>query len=88
MAEKITDKIKAEQKTHIRIIASSHIEEDSAKKIESFLQKKHPNDKQLAFEYEVDNSILGGILIVDGDKYYDGTLKSQLIKIRKSLDTN
>jgi F0F1-type ATP synthase delta subunit len=38
------------------------------------------------YDYEIDSSILGGVLIIDGDKYYDGTLKSQLIKLRKALN--
>lgn len=73
----------------VRVISAMDISADSSKKIEDFVTKKHSKADQtskIVFDYEVDSSILGGILIVYGDKYYDGTLKSQLIKIRKSLD--
>jgi len=69
----------------VRIISSMPLDLDAKKKIEVFIAKKHANNQKLAFEYEVDSSILGGLLIVDGDKYYDGTLRSQLIVIRKQL---
>ncbi|MDR3021290.1 MAG: F0F1 ATP synthase subunit delta [Clostridiales bacterium] len=68
----------------IKIVVSQEIGSTLQKKVEAFLQKKHAG-VELDFEYEVDSSILGGLLIIDGDQYYDGTLKNQLIKVRKSF---
>jgi len=87
MSEKLSvGKTNLEKKVNnIRVISSLALDSESIKKIEDFVAKKHSKNTKLIFEYETDISLLGGILIVDGDKYYDGTLKSQLIKIRKSF---
>lgn len=88
------------QKIHtVKIILASDIDANTQKRIESFISKKHQKsltierdnfsmqiDIVLKFEYEVDKSILGGLLIIDGDEYYDGTLKNQLLQVRKALN--
>lgn len=71
--------------SQVRVISSVPLDTDATNKIEEFIGKKHANPAKLVFDYEVDSSILGGLLIVDGDKYYDGTLRTQLIVIRKQL---
>ncbi len=50
------------------------------KKIESVFSAKHRGEK-LEFVYHIDKTQLGGVLVVDGDKFYDGTLLSQVNKI-------
>ncbi len=50
------------------------------KKIEKMFSAKHPGKKPM-FVYKIDKTLLGGILVIDGDKYYDGTLRSQIDKI-------
>ena len=50
------------------------------KKTEKIFSAKHKG-KKVEFVYRIDKSLLGGILVVDGDKYYDGTVRSQIDKI-------
>lgn len=72
-------------KKHIvKVIVSQQLSEELQHRIEAFISKKHV-DESIEFDYEIDNSILGGLLIIDGAKYYDGTLKHQLIRMRKDI---
>lgn len=50
------------------------------KKTEKIFSAKHKG-KKVEFVYSIDKSLLGGILVIDGDKYYDGTVRSQIDKI-------
>lgn len=72
------------KKHAVKIVITQKLSQKIQKKVEDFFNKKHP-DESIEFEYEIDNSILGGILIIDGAKYYDGTIKHQLIELRKSI---
>lgn len=36
-------------------------------------------------EYHVDDELIGGIIIFDGDKVYDGTVRSKLDRMREQL---
>lgn len=67
----------------IKVISSAPLDAETIKKIEKAFMKKHKN--KVDFSYEVDFSIIGGILIIDGNNYYDATIKGQLDKIRKSM---
>lgn len=50
------------------------------KRTEKIFSAKHKG-KKVEFVYSIDKSLLGGILVIDGDKYYDGTVRSQIDKI-------
>ncbi len=50
------------------------------KRVESVFSAKHKGEKT-EFVYNIDKALIGGILVVDGDKYYDGTVRSQIDKI-------
>ncbi len=53
------------------------------KKVERVFSAKHKG-KDVVFEYGIDKELLGGILVIDGDKFYDGTYRSQIDKIDAS----
>lgn len=67
----------------IKVLSATALDAETQKKITAFIQKKHSEPFEI--NYILDGSILGGVLIIDGDDYYDGTLKSQLIKIKKGI---
>ena len=64
------------------IDVTSATEQSSAqiKKIEKVFLSKHKGEN-VEFVYKIDKELIGGILVVDGDKYYDGTVRSQIDKI-------
>lgn len=43
--------------------------------------------KDLNLRYEVDSSLLGGVVVRVGDKVIDGSLKGKLDALRQSLST-
>ena len=66
-----------------RVIEVSSTEELTAEqtaKIEKVFSSKHKGEK-IEFAYKIDKQLIGGILVVDGDKYYDGTVRSQIDKM-------
>lgn len=73
MAERVIEVSSAKQLAPIEI-----------KRIEKFFSSKHKREK-VEFSYKIDKQLIGGILVVDGDKYYDGTVRSQLDKIGTDL---
>jgi F0F1-type ATP synthase delta subunit len=73
------------KKHKVKVVVATELSSSLQKKVEEFISKKH-DGCELVFDYEIDNSILGGLLIIDGDQYYDGTLKNQLIKLRKCFN--
>ncbi|MCH5162534.1 MAG: F0F1 ATP synthase subunit alpha [Clostridiales bacterium] len=63
----------------IEITSATELGEAEKKRIEKVFAAKHSGQKP-NFVYKIDKAILGGILVVDGDKFYDGTLRSQIDK--------
>ena len=69
----------------IRVITADTISDPERKKIEKKFSAKHPAE-QVAFRYEIDKSVIGGVLVIDGDTFYDATLRRQLGSLRKSRE--
>ena len=68
----------------IEVSSAKPLTPTEVKKIEKVFSAKHKNEK-VTFAYKIDKQLIGGILVVDGDKYYDGTVRSQLDKISTDL---
>ena len=49
------------------------------KKIENWLTDRYGDH---ATTWHIDDSILGGIIIFDGDTVFDGSLRSKIIKLK------
>lgn len=64
----------------IHITSALELTAAQKKRIESVFNAKHRGEHP-DFDYSIDKELIGGILVVDGDKYYDGTVRSQLDKI-------
>ncbi|MDE7464308.1 MAG: F0F1 ATP synthase subunit alpha [Clostridiales bacterium] len=68
----------------IEITSAAPLGDAERKRIEKVFAAKHRGQKP-DFVYKINKSILGGILVVDGDKFYDGTLRSQIDKFDSSF---
>lgn len=64
----------------IQVSSASELSIDQKRKIQDVFSSKHRGEK-IEFVYSIDKEFIGGILVVDGDKYYDGTLRSQIDNI-------
>lgn len=64
----------------IEVTSATELSSAQIKKIEKVFLSKH-NGENVEFVYKIDKELIGGILVVDGDKYYDGTMRSQIDKI-------
>lgn len=67
----------------IEVLTSESIDSNDKKKIEKLFSEKYGDDYEV--HYKVNQEIIGGIIIKDGDRIYDGSVKSQLKKIKRSL---
>lgn len=66
----------------ILVVSAKPLTSEQVKKTEKIFSAKHKNDaEKVEFVYNIDKDLLGGILVIDGDKFYDGTLRSQIDKI-------
>ncbi|MCH5155201.1 MAG: F0F1 ATP synthase subunit alpha [Clostridiales bacterium] len=64
----------------IQVSSATELKDEQKRKIQDVFCAKHPKDN-VEFVYTIDKELIGGILVVDGDKYYDGTLRSQIDNI-------
>lgn len=64
----------------IRVISANPLTEEQKKRVRKVFDKKHAG-KQAEYSFEIDEAVLGGLLIIDGDKYYDGTVLGQMSKL-------
>ncbi|MCI8434972.1 MAG: F0F1 ATP synthase subunit alpha [Clostridia bacterium] len=64
----------------IQVISAAPLTDDERAKIEKRFSVKHPGQKPV-FSYSVDQSLLGGLLVIDGDDFYDASLKRQMTRL-------
>ncbi len=67
----------------VRAITAVPMEKHTQEKLKQILVKKL--DKDIIFENEIDESIIGGVLLKVGDKVFDGTIRSELKSVEKQL---
>lgn len=67
----------------VEVVSASKLSAESVKKIETFFNKKH--GEKAEFVYKLEPSLIGGILIKDGEAYYDATVRGQLAVLKRSL---
>ncbi len=52
-------------------------------KVESVFSAKLK--KEITAEYLIDETLIGGIIVFDGERVYDGSVRSKLEKIRNEI---
>lgn len=67
----------------LRVLSSKPLADDSKRQIENLFKKKIGEDAE--FAYEIDESLLGGIKVIDGSVVYDGSLAGKLQQLKQSL---
>jgi len=68
----------------IRIISAVELEQKVSLKIEEAFRKKHDGQK-IEFNFEINPQLIGGVLIIDGENYYDASVSNQLSSIKQQL---
>lgn len=68
----------------IIISSAKELSASSKKTLQKSLTEKY-NVSDIIFEYKIDASLLGGVLIYDGKDYFDSTVKGQMSQLRKSV---
>jgi len=61
--------------TNIHVTLSAPLSSETEAALEAWLTKRYG---QHTVVYHIDESILGGIVIFDGERVYDGSIKSML----------
>lgn len=64
----------------IHVSSATELTQSQREKTEKVFRAKHKGE-EVSFVYSIDKELIGGILVVDGDNYYDGTIRSQLDRI-------
>lgn len=67
----------------VKAVTALPMERAAQDKLKDIIRKKL--DKDIMFENEIDESIIGGVLLKVGDKVFDGTVKCQLKAVEKQL---
>lgn len=68
---------------YISVISAMELDEATRARIERNFSEKHVGN--VLFKYSVDASVIGGLLIIDGNNYYDSTIAGRLAKIKQTL---
>lgn len=68
--------------TKLTITTSVVLSDEEKQELEKKLAKKYGKFKT---EYYIDDELIGGIIIFDGDKVYDGSIRTQLNKMREQI---
>ncbi len=67
----------------VKAITAVPMEKAAQDKLKDIVAKKL--DKDIIFENEIDENIIGGVLLKVGDNVFDGTFKSELKSVEKQL---
>jgi ATP synthase F1 delta subunit len=68
--------------TKLTITTSVELSDQEKQELENKLAKKYEKFKT---EYYIDDELIGGIIIFDGDKVYDGSIRNQLERMREQI---
>ncbi len=67
---------------NITVTTAKEITEKDLKKITQYLDKKYG---EYSVNYVVEDELVGGIIIFDGEKIYDGSIRGQLTSVMNKL---
>lgn len=67
----------------VSVFSAFELTENDKARIEKNFRRKH--NGTVEFSYAVDASLLGGLLIIDGNDYYDSTFAGRLAKVKRNL---
>ncbi len=67
----------------VSVFTAFPLSDEDKERIRKVFARKHGED--VSFEFNIDKTVLGGILIIDGNDYYDSTVSGRLAKIKRNL---
>ena len=67
----------------VSVISAKPLGDEDKARIEAIFDRKH--SATVEYEYSVDAALLGGLLIIDGNDYYDSTVSGRLAKFKRKL---
>ncbi len=68
---------------NVSVISAKPLSDKDKVRIEKIFGRKH--GESVVFDYSVDASLIGGLLIIDGNDYYDSTVSGRLAKMKRGL---
>lgn len=72
-----------ETMTKVTITTSMELQENQKDKLEKSLIEKYGD---IIVDYHIDENILGGIIIFDGNKIYDGSIRYRLNNLKEKIN--
>jgi len=79
--EKLIDELAGVVRAHL--VSAVDLTEETVQKIETALSKK--TSKKVKLEITVDHALIGGVVTKIGDLVLDGSIKTQLLSLKESL---
>ncbi|PLX27813.1 ATP synthase F1 subunit delta [Candidatus Parcubacteria bacterium] len=70
---------------NIEVTSAKELNKASEKKIKDFSIKKLGSEN-IEIKKNIDKNILGGVIIKDGDKVYDGSVRTRLYELKNRLN--
>ncbi len=67
----------------LTVTTASEISPEQREKVEAVFSKKLGD--QVCAQYLIDETILGGIIVFDGENVYDGSVKTKLDNIKSEI---
>ena len=84
IAESFTDlNDEARGRVHVNIASAKPVSEESWQELVGALKRRL--DKELIMEHKVDEDLLGGLTIQVGDTVVDGSIRTELVRVREAL---
>lgn len=68
--------------TNLTITTSEALDAAQKASIKERMQKKYG---EITVIYRIDDALIGGIMIFDGDKVFDGSIRTHLNKIKEKM---
>lgn len=67
----------------ITVTSARPLSEKQMKKVEEVFSQKY--SEPVDFDYLVDDSLIGGLMVFDGNTVFDGTVKTKLQEVKERL---
>lgn len=67
----------------VSVFSVKELDDYTKARIEKIFSEKH--DGKVVFDYEIEPTLIGGLLIIDGNDYYDSTVAGKLSKVKRAL---
>ena len=68
---------------NVKVVSAVELDDHTKKRIEKSFSQKHKGN--VVYGYTVDSSLIGGLLVIDGNDYYDSSVAGKLAKIKRNL---